>query len=144
MAKNSSTTKYFKIPEALVFGWSFMMTVEFIVDRVPQFQSVAGARKGAKLIDAVEAALKVEGSVVTWPSELWDEVVKFINSDAFHLPKNFLMRNGVPTDQIVPLKDYLPHIDAILEAGDEAPKSEVEEPVAKAQHSSEEKPALAS
>lgn len=121
--KTDPTTKYFKIPEALQQGWSFMMTVEYVVDRLPAFQTVAGARKGAKLIDAVEKAQAAPPHVVAWPFDLWNLVGRYLESDAFQLPKNFLMRNGIPTDQLVPMKDYLPHIDAILEASDEEPKS---------------------
>lgn len=122
-SKPDPTTKYFEIPEALLQGWSFLMTAEYIVDRLPAFQTVAGARKGAKLIDAVEKAQATPPHVVAWPFDLWKLVVAYINSDAFQLPKNFLMRNGITTDHLVPLKDYLPHFDAILEASDEEPKS---------------------
>ncbi len=132
MAKNEPTTKYFKIPEPLPQGWSFMMTAEYIIDRIPQFQTTAGARKGAKLLDAVEKALSAKPPVVEWAGETWSIVAQFIESENFRLPTNYLMRGGIPTDQLVPMKAYLPHIDAILEAADEAPKSVEEESLAEA------------
>lgn len=133
MAKESET-KQFNIPEALVFGWPFLSTVEYIIDRVPEFQSVSGARKGGKLVTAVEEAqakaakaAKPESpapaAVVVWPTELWRIVVRYLSSEQFQMPKNMLVLAGKATDQIVPLRLYLPHIDAILEAEDPAPKS---------------------
>lgn len=123
MAK--SETLYFKIPEALPFGWSFRNTVEHIVDRMPQFSSVSGARKGAKLIDAVEKAETDPSGIVAWPTELCEMVQAYLRSDSYQLPCNYLFRNGAPTDQMVPKKLYLPHMDAILEASDIVPSKSV-------------------
>lgn len=124
MAKDSEF-KEFVIPEALPFGYPFSMFVEYVVDLVPQFQSVSGTRKGAKLIDAVIAAAENEDDhTCRWPSELWQLVVNTLKADNFQMPKNFLIRNGIPTSQLVPLRLYLPHVDAILEASEPKPKSE--------------------
>lgn len=131
MAKDSEF-KEFVIPEALPFGYPFSMFVEYVVDRVPQFQSVSGTRKGAKLIDAVVAAAEdKDGHLCRWPTDLWQMVVDTLKKDDFQMPKNFFIRNGTATHQMVPLRLYLPHADAILEASDPKPKSEiVDQPVA--------------
>lgn len=119
--------KSFKLPEALTFGYSFMMFAEHVVDRVPEFQSVAGVRKGAILLDAVAAAEKSDSNIVKWPAPLWDYVQRVLESDQFQMPKNYLLRNGTPTDNIVPLRAYLPYADAILEATDwQEPKSDAD------------------
>jgi hypothetical protein len=120
MSKKSDTL-YFKIPEPLNFGWSFKMTVEHIIDRMPQFASVSGARKGGKLIDAVEKAERDPAAIVAWPTELCELVQSYVNSEQFQMPSNQIFRNGIPTDQIVPKRMYLPHIDAILEAAEVVP-----------------------
>lgn len=118
--------KSFKIPEPMAVGYSFMMFVEHVVDRVPEFQSVSGARKGGALIDAVAAAEKSDGHLVKWPSSLWECVVRTLRSEQFQLPKTLLIRNNTPTDQLVPLRDYLPLADAVLDAEDWEDKSAVE------------------
>ncbi len=110
--------KSFRLPEALPFGYSFFMFVEYVVDRVPEFQNVAGTRKGIILLDAVADAEKSEGHEVKWPEDLWGMVARTLKSDQFQMPKNFLVRNGVFTDQLVPLRAYLPYADAILDAED--------------------------
>ncbi len=113
-----SETKEFNVPEALVFGWSFLNTTEYIVDRVPEFQSVSGARRGGKLVAAVEVAMASEPHIVSWPTDLWQIVCRCIASDSFQLPRNYFVNKGKPTDQLVPLRSYLPHFEAILAAKD--------------------------
>ena len=131
---NKSETVYFLIPEALPFGWSFKMMAEYIVDRMPQFASVSGARKGAKLIDAIEKAEKDPAHVVAWPTDLWELVKAYLTGDGFQMPSNQVFRNGVPTDQVIGKRHYLPHIDAILEASDVVPTPKsVEKPVSENQ-----------
>lgn len=132
--KEDSATKEFILPEALPFGYPFIMFVEHVINHVPEFQSVSGARKGAKLIDAVESAQegamkaedKTKPAIVRWPSDLWKIVCKTLESDQFQMPRNFFQRNGVQLDQMVPGRLYIPMADAILEAEDEVtlPKSE--------------------
>lgn len=117
--------KEFVIPEALPFGYAFLMFVEYIVDRVPAFQSVSGARKGSKLIDAVvEASARADDHTCRWPADDWQVVVNLLKSDDFQMPKNYVVRNGALTDQLVPLRLYLPYADTILEAKPPKPKSE--------------------
>lgn len=142
---NKSDTVYFLVPEALSFGWSFKMTVEHIVDRMPQFASVSGARKGGKLIEAVEKALDDEAHVVAWPRDLWEIVKVYVESDAFQLPVNQIFRNNVGTDQIVPKRLYLPHIDALLgaEGSPPAPKKSVAEPLPQIEQEASPAPELA-
>lgn len=110
--------KSFKLPESLQFGFTFMMFAEHVVDRVPEFQSVSGARKGASLIEAVSAAEKSEDNLVKWPTPLWELVKRLLESEQFQMPKNYFVRNGSATDQLAPLRMYLPHAEAILEAED--------------------------
>lgn len=148
MSKKESETKEFIIPEALPFGYSFMMFVEYVVDRVPEFQSVAGARKGAKIVDAVEAAEKDVDHIVRWPTELWKAICKTLDSEQFQMPRNFIVRAGIATDQLVPLRLYLPMAEAILEAQDKVErKSEMavaERPEEAPPLYAEEAPAVAS
>ena len=133
MAKETEF-KEFVIPEALPFGYAFLMFVEYIVDRVPAFQSVSGTRNGAKLIDAVVAASEnKDDHTCRWPAEHWQHIVNTLSAADFQMPKNFIIRNGSLTDQLVPLRLYLPYVDVILEAKDPKPKSEtVDQSVAEA------------
>lgn len=118
---NAGPTVYFLIPEALPFGWSFKATAEHVIDRVPAFASVSGARKGGKLIEAIEIAETNPPHIVEWPKDLWELVKAFIASEQYQLPSNLIFRDGVLTDKIVPRKLYLAHIDAILGATDTPP-----------------------
>lgn len=115
--------KEFKLPEALPVGYPFLAFAEHVIDRTPEFQSVSGARKGSILIDAVVRAEKSDDHIVRWPKELWEIVDKTLKSEGFVMPRNQIIRNGLPTDSIVPLRCYLPFADAILEAYDAKPKS---------------------
>lgn len=120
-AKEELEVKEFSLPEAMPLGYSFRVFTEYVIDRVPEFQSVSGARKGGKLVDAVEAAEKEPEHIVRWPTALWKLVCVLLNSEQFQLPKNFLVINGVASDQLVPLRKYLPFVDAILTAEDPKP-----------------------
>lgn len=114
----------FPLPEALPLGYSFINFTEYLVDRVPAFQSVSGTRKGGKLVDAVVEAAKEEPHLVRWPKDLWKLLCDLLESESFQMPKNYIVRDFVQTDQLVPLRFYLPHVDAILEAKDAPTKSD--------------------
>ncbi len=122
----------FKIPEALPAGYTFTLFAEYVIDRVPEFQSVSGARKGGKLLDAVARALE-GGTLVRWPEDLWSTVCKYLNSAQFQMPQNRIIVGGAVTEQLLSLRSYLPMADAILDAVEVKEEAQPEPPAAPVQ-----------
>jgi hypothetical protein len=116
--------KCFRVPvpikHALGFEYPFSDFVDYCVDRVPEFQSLAGARRAMKLLDALELAMA--GDVVRWEEGSHAHLVAYLRSEAFKAPQMQPINKETrePVGEPIAPRQFLVFADAIELAVDEA------------------------